>query len=135
MTINEINDNTNYKDALAVLRRGSFTFAEYLAANKLPLNVVITAFTDKETGKITRYLNVGNKRLQISSNITNEELVDEKGRIDVNSYQFHVVELINRYETTDIEHPVLCYQIHRRPIGEVVMTAKFAALDDTLEQE
>ena len=134
MTINEITKDTNYKDALNALRTGSFTFAEFLSANKLPLDVVITAFTDKETGKITRYLNVGPKRLQISSTIPNEELVDEKGRINVNSYQFHVVELINRFATTDPKNPVTCFQIHRRPIGEVVMTAKFAQLDDTLEE-
>ena len=134
MTINEINNNTNYKDALAVLRRGSFTFSEYISENKLPVKAVITAYTDPTTGKITRYLNIGPKRLQISSTIANEELVNKEGIIDMNSYQFHVVELVNRYETTDIEHPVLCYQIHRRPMGEVVMTAKFAQLDDTLEE-
>jgi len=135
MTINEINGNTNYKDALAVLRRGSSTFSEYIAENNLPVKAVITAYTDPTTGKITRYLNIGAKRLQISSTIPNEELVDEKGVIDINSYKFHVVELVNRYETVDPEKPVLCYQIHRRPIGEVVMEVKFDCLDDTLEQE
>ena len=100
----------------------------------MPLNGAITSYTD-ETGKITRYLNLGTKRFQISSTIPNEELVDDKGAINTGSYKFHVVELINRYATTDPANPVVCHQIHRTPIGEVMMEVYLTGLDDTLEQE
>ena len=134
----EINDssNTNYRQALAELRTGNnWTIAEFVSANKLPLNGVITGFTDETTGKVTRRLLLGNKRLQISSTIPNEELVDDKGNLNASTYRFHVVELINKYATTDMANPVLCYQIHRTPIGEVMMEVYLTGLDDTLEQE
>ena len=130
------NSNTNYRQALAELRTGNnWSIAEFVAAANLPLNGVITAFKDETTGKVTRRLILGNKRFQISSTIPNEELVDDKGRINSQTYKFHIVELINKYQTTDPEHPVLCYQIHRSPIGEVMQEVTIAGLDDTLEQE
>lgn len=133
MTINE-SSNTNYRQALAELRTGNnWSLAEFVASRQLPLNGAITSYTD-DTGKITRYLNLGNKRLQISSTIPNEELVNNNGVINTNSYQFHVVELINKYQTTDPAHPVVCHQIHRQPIGEVMMKVVLSGLDDTLEE-
>ena len=136
MKINEITQNTNYRDALAVLRTGNnWSLAEFVSENKLPLQGAITSYTDEETGKITRYLLLGTKRFQISSTIPNEELVDDKGAINTGSYKFHVVELINRYATTDPANPVVCHQIHRTPIGEVMMEVYLTGLDDTLEQE
>lgn len=135
MTINE-SSNTDYRQALAELRTGNnWSLAEFVASQKLPLNGAITSFTDETTGKITRYLNLGTKRLQISSTIPNEELVNQDGVINTNSYRFHIVELINRYATTDPAHPVVCHQIHRQPIGEVMMQVVLSGLDDTLEQE
>ena len=137
MTINEITQNTNYKDALSVLRTGNnWSLAEFVSENKLPLNGAITSYTDEETGKITRYLNLGTKRFQISSTIPNEELVDDKGNLNASTYRFHIVELINKYATTDMANPVLCYQIHRTPIGEVMqeVTITGTRLDDTLEE-
>lgn len=135
MTINEITQNTNYRDALSVLRTGNnWSLAEFVSENKLPLNGAITSYTDEETGKITRYLNLGNRRLQISSTIPNEELVNQDGVINTNSYRFHIVELINRFATTDPAHPVVCHQIHRTPIGEVMMEVVLSGLDDTLEE-
>ena len=134
MTINEITKNTNYKDALSVLRTGNnWSLAEFVSENKLPLQGAITSYTD-ETGKITRYLNLGTKRFQISSTIPNEELVDDKGAINTGSYKFHVVELINRYATTDPAYPVVCHQIHRTPIWEVMMEVYLTGLDDSLEE-
>jgi len=133
----EINDssNTNYRQALAELRTGNnWSIAEYVAANNLPLNGVITAFTDEATGKVTRRLILGNKRFQISSTIPNEELVDDKGNLNASSYRFHIVELINKYATTDMANPVLCYQIHRAPIGVVMQEVKVVGLDDSLEE-
>ena len=136
MTINEITDKTSYKEALATLRTGqNWSLAEFVSANKLPLNGAITSYTDQDTGKITRYLNLGTKRFQISSTIPNEELVNQDGIINTNSYRFHIVELINKYQTTDPAHPVVCHQIHRTPIGEVLMEVVLSGLDDTLEQE
>ena len=137
MTINEITQNTNYRDALSVLRTGNnWSLAEFVSENKLPLNGAITSYTDEETGKITRYLNLGTKRFQISSTIPNEELVDDKGNLNASTYRFHIVELINKYATTDMANPVLCYQIHRTPIGEVMqeVTITGTRLDDTLEE-
>lgn len=135
MTINEITKDTNYRQALATLRTGNnWSLAEFVASQQLPLNGAITSYTD-DTGKITRYLNLGNKRLQISSTIPNEELVNQDGVINTNSYRFHIVELINRFATTDPAHPVVCHQIHRTPIGEVMMEVVLSGLDDTLEQE
>ena len=134
----EINDssNTNYRQALAELRTGNnWTIAEYVAANNLPLNGVITGFTDEATGKVTRRLILGNKRFQISSTIPNEELVDDKGNLNASTYKFHVVELVNKYQTVDPKNPVLCYQIHRTPIGKILMDVNIIGLDDTLEQE
>lgn len=134
MKINEITNETSYKEALNVLRTGNdWSLAEFVAENKLPLNGAITSFTDETTGKITRYLLLGTKRLQISSTIPNEELVNQDGVINTNSYRFHIVELINRYATTDPAHPVVCHQIHRTPIGEVMMEVTLSGLDDTLE--
>lgn len=136
MTINEITKDTNYRQALATLRTGNnWSLAEFVASQQLPLNGAITSYTDQDTGKITRYLNLGNKRLQISSTIPNEELVNQDGVINTNSYRFHIVELINRFATTDPAHPVVCHQIHRTPIGEVMMEVVLSGLDDTLEQE
>lgn len=133
MEINE-SSNTNYRQALAELRTGNnWSLAEFVAANKLPLNGAITSYTDQDTGKITRYLNLGTKRFQISSTIPNEELVNQDGVINTNSYRFHIVELINKYQTTDPAHPVVCHQIHRTPIGEVMMEVTLSSLDDTLE--
>lgn len=130
------NSNSNYRQALAELRTGnSWTIAEFVAADNLPLNGVITAFTDETTGKVTRRLILGNKRFQISSTIPNEELVDDKGNLNASTYKFHIVELINKYQTTDPAHPVLCYQIHRSPIGTVMQEVQIIGLDDTLEQE
>jgi len=135
MEINASANNTDYRQALAELRTGNnWSIAEYVAANNLPINGVITAFTDAETGKVTRHLLLGNKRLQISSTIPNESLVDEKGRINAFTYKFHVVELINKYATKDPKNPVLCYQLHRSPIGEVMQEVTIAGLDDTLEE-
>ncbi len=129
------NSNSNYRQALAELRTGnSWTIAEFVAAANLPLNGVITAFTDETTGKVTRRLILGNKRFQISSTIPNEELVDDKGNLNASTYKFHIVELINKYQTTDPAHPVLCYQIHRSPIGTVMQEVQLIGLDDTLEQ-
>ena len=129
------NSNSNYRQALAELRTGnSWTIAEFVAAANLPLNGVITGFTDETTGKVTRRLILGNKRFQISSTIPNEELVDDKGNLNASTYRFHIVELINKYATTDPSKPVLCYQIHRTPIGTVMMDVNIIGLDDTLEQ-
>ena len=65
MTINEITQNTNYRDALSVLRTGNnWSLAEFVSENKLPLQGAITSYTDEETGKITRYLLLGTKRFQ-----------------------------------------------------------------------
>lgn len=136
MEINDSAKNTDYRQALAELRTGNtWSLAEFVASRQLPLNGAITSYTDQDTGKITRYLNLGTKRLQISSTIPNEELVDEKGKIDSFSYKFHVVELVNKYQTTDPAHPVVCHQIHRTPIGEVMQEVTISGLDDTLEQE
>jgi len=136
MEINDSAKNTDYRQALAELRTGNnWSLAEFVSANKLPLNGAITSYTDQDTGKITRYLNLGNKRLQISSTIPNEELVNQDGVINTNSYRFHIVELINRFATTDPAHPVVCHQIHRTPIGEVMMEVYLTGLDDSLEQE
>ena len=135
MTINENSNNQDYRKALAELRTGNnWSISEYVSENKLPLQGVITSFTDEKTGKMTRHLILGTKRFQISSTIPNEELVDDKGRINSQTYKFHVVELINRYATTDPEHPVLCYQIHRTPIGTVMQEVKVVGLDDSLEE-
>ena len=128
------NSNSNYRQALAELRTGnSWSIAEYVAANKLPLNGAITSFTN-EDGKMTRSLLLGKKSLRISSTIPNEELVDDAGRLNASTYRFHVVELINRYATTDMANPVLCYQIHRSPIGVVMQEVQLIGLDDTLEE-
>ena len=136
MEINDSTNNQDYRKALAELRTGNnWTIAEYVAENKLPLNGVITGFTDEATGKVTRRLILGNKRFQISSTIPNEELVDDKGNLNASSYKFHIVELINKYQTTDPKNPVLCYQIHRTPIGTVMMDVQLIGLDDSLEQE
>ena len=132
----EINDssNTNYRQALAELRTGnSWSIAEYVAANKLPLTGAITSFTN-EDGKMTRSLLLGKKSLRISSTIPNEELVDDAGRLNASTYRFHIVELINKYATTDMANPVLCYQIHRAPIGVVMQEVKVVGLDDSLEE-
>ena len=135
----EINDssNTNYRQALAELRTGNnWSISEYVSENKLPLQGVITSFTDEKTGKMTRHLILGTKRFQISTTIPNEELVDDKGNLNASTYRFHIVELINKYATTDMANPVLCYQIHRTPIGEVMqeVTITGTRLDDTLEE-
>lgn len=129
------NSNTNYRQALAELRTGNrWSISEFIAEAKLPLTGAITSFTN-EDGKVTRSLLLGTKALRISSTIPNEELVDETGKLNASTYKFHVVELINKYATTDANHPVLCYQIHRSPIGTVMMDVKIVGLDDSLEQE
>ena len=135
MEINESAKNTNYRQALAELRTGNnWSLSEFVSENKLPLQGAITAYTDAETGKITRHLILGTKRFQISSTIPNEELVDNNGVINTSSYKFHIVELVNKYATTDPMHPVVCHQIHRTPIGEVMMEVILSSKDDTLEE-
>ena len=137
MTINEITQNTNYRDALSVLRTGNnWSISEYVAENNLPLQGVITSFTNDD-GQMSRSLILGTRKLRISSTIPNEELVDDAGRLNAATYKFHVVELVNRYATTDPANPVVCHQIHRSPIGDVMMEVTIvnpAGLDDTLEQ-
>ena len=137
MEINTSANNTDYRKALEALRTGnSWSIAEFIANEKLPLTGAITSFTN-EDGKMTRSLLLGKKSLRISSTIPNEELVDDAGRLNASTYRFHVVELINRYATTDMANPVLCYQIHRSPIGVVMQEVTIvnpAGLDDTLEQ-
>ena len=128
------NSNSNYRQALAELRTGnSWSIAEYVSANKLPLTGAITSFTN-EDGKMTRSLLLGKKSLRISSTIPNEELVDAAGNLNASTYRFHIVELINRYATTDPANPVVCHQIHRSPIGVVMQEVKVVGLDDTLEE-